>query len=77
MLAEGFARVEDLAHELGVSAMTVHRDLDALEAEGWLIKIRGGATANPSAVMISASPTGPATASIEACPDAPIFTSAR
>lgn len=31
--------------------MTMHRDLDALEAEGWLTKIRGGATANPSALI--------------------------
>lgn len=51
VLAEGFARVEDLAHRFEVSAMTMHRDLDALEAEGWLVKIRGGATANPSATV--------------------------
>ena len=31
--------------------MTVHRDLDALEGQGWLSKIRGGATANPSALV--------------------------
>lgn len=53
MLAEGFARVEDLAREFDVHVMTVHRDLDALEAEGWLTKIRGGATANPSALLNS------------------------
>ena len=46
----GFARTDDLARQLGVSVMTVHRDLDALAAEGWLTKIRGGATANPSAL---------------------------
>jgi DeoR/GlpR family transcriptional regulator of sugar metabolism len=34
-----------------VSIMTVHRDLDALAGEGWLTKIRGGATANPSALL--------------------------
>ena len=51
VLADGFARVEDLARGLGVSVMTVHRDLDVLEAEGWLVKIRGGATANPSALL--------------------------
>ena len=51
VLAEGFARVEDLARGFDVSLMTMHRDLDALEAEGWLIKIRGGATANPSALV--------------------------
>lgn len=51
VLQQGFARVEDLAHANKVSAMTMHRDLDALEAEGWLVKIRGGATANPGALL--------------------------
>lgn len=51
VLGEGFARVEDLARACGVSVMTMHRDLDTLEAEGWLTKIRGGATANPSALV--------------------------
>lgn len=51
VLDEGFARVEDLVREFDVSLMTMHRDLDALEAEGWLTKIRGGATANPSALV--------------------------
>jgi DeoR/GlpR family transcriptional regulator of sugar metabolism len=51
VLADGFAGVEELARAYGVSLMTMHRDLDALEAEGWLTKIRGGATANPSALV--------------------------
>lgn len=51
VLADGFARVEDLAQRFHVSLMTMHRDLDALELEGWVIKIRGGATANPSALV--------------------------
>jgi DeoR/GlpR family transcriptional regulator of sugar metabolism len=51
VLADGFARVDDLARHFDVSAMTVHRDLDVLESEGWLTKIRGGATANPSALV--------------------------
>lgn len=38
-------RIEDLADRYGVSVMTVHRDLDALAAEGWLEKTRGGARA--------------------------------
>ena len=50
VLSEGFARTDELARQLGVSVMTVHRDLDTLAAEGWLTKIRGGATANPSAL---------------------------
>lgn len=51
VLRDGFARIDDLAEQLGVSLMTVHRDLDALASEGWLSKIRGGATANPSALV--------------------------
>lgn len=46
---EGFIRIEDLAETYGVSIMTIHRDLDALQTEGWLRKVRGGATARPSA----------------------------
>lgn len=51
VLAEGFARIDELAREFDVSVMTMHRDLDALVTEGWLTKIRGGATANPSALL--------------------------
>ncbi|GAA1317170.1 DeoR/GlpR family DNA-binding transcription regulator [Leucobacter albus] len=42
---EGSAQLEDLATRLGVSAMTVRRDLDDLEAEGLLRRVRGGAVA--------------------------------
>lgn len=48
---EGFLRAGSLAEEFGVSLMTIHRDLDALQAEGWLRKVRGGATAVPSEVF--------------------------
>ena len=51
VLERGFARIDDLAREFDVSVMTMHRDLDALTDEGWLTKIRGGATANPSALL--------------------------
>lgn len=47
----GHVRIEDLVHEYGVSLMTVHRDLDALERAGWLRKVRGAATAEPSTVF--------------------------
>jgi DeoR/GlpR family transcriptional regulator of sugar metabolism len=52
-LADGYASVDELARTFEVSLMTVHRDLDALAADGWLTKIRGGATANPSALVES------------------------
>jgi DeoR family transcriptional regulator of aga operon len=40
---EGFARVEELGRLFGVSAVTVRSDLDVLEAEGRVRRIRGGA----------------------------------
>ncbi|MET7903221.1 DeoR/GlpR family DNA-binding transcription regulator [Streptomyces sp. NPDC005336] len=51
VLATGFARIENLAEEFSVSVMTIHRDLDVLAEQGWLRKIRGGATAHPSALL--------------------------
>jgi DeoR/GlpR family transcriptional regulator of sugar metabolism len=45
--------VQDLAARFSVSAMTVHRDLDALEEIGVLRKVRGGATAQPTSVYES------------------------
>ncbi|MEV0327902.1 DeoR family transcriptional regulator [Micromonospora echinospora] len=48
--ATGGVRVSDLAAEFGVSDMTIRRDLDALDAQGLLAKVHGGATvADPSA----------------------------
>ena len=40
----GSARVSDLTTELGVSDMTIRRDLDALTQQGLLTKVHGGAT---------------------------------
>jgi DeoR/GlpR family transcriptional regulator of sugar metabolism len=45
--------VRDLADRFSVSAMTIHRDLDALEAIGVLRKVRGGATAQPTSMYES------------------------
>lgn len=42
--AQGSVRVADLAVALGVSEMTVRRDLDALAERGVLDKVHGGAT---------------------------------
>ncbi|MDQ2851282.1 MAG: DeoR/GlpR family DNA-binding transcription regulator [Allobranchiibius sp.] len=50
VLKAGYVRVEDLAQTHQVSLMTMHRDLDQLQIEGWITKIRGAATANPTAL---------------------------
>ncbi len=48
LLERGSAGVDDIASRFMVSRMTVHRDLDQLEAEGLLRKVRGGATVQSS-----------------------------
>jgi DeoR/GlpR family transcriptional regulator of sugar metabolism len=48
LVEQGSATLEALAEHFGVSKMTIHRDLDALEAEGRLRKLRGGATLESS-----------------------------
>jgi DeoR/GlpR family transcriptional regulator of sugar metabolism len=40
---DGAVQLEEAARALGVSSMTVRRDLDDLEAEGLLRRVRGGA----------------------------------
>ncbi|MGP4015579.1 DeoR/GlpR family DNA-binding transcription regulator [Saccharopolyspora sp. 5N708] len=51
VLASGFVHIDGLATEHGVSGMTIHRDLDVLEKQGWLRKVRGGATSTPTALL--------------------------
>lgn len=48
LVQEREASLEDLAERFAVSKMTIHRDLDELEADGLLRKIRGGATMESS-----------------------------
>ncbi|HVO04421.1 MAG TPA: DeoR/GlpR family DNA-binding transcription regulator [Candidatus Cybelea sp.] len=43
----GFLSVVESAEQLGVSAMTIRRDLEALEAKGVLTRTHGGAVALP------------------------------
>jgi DeoR/GlpR family transcriptional regulator of sugar metabolism len=62
---EGSVSVDNLVDTLNVSRMTVHRDLDALEAEHVLRKVRGGATATRSSLFESDWPYR-STASAEA-----------
>jgi DeoR/GlpR family transcriptional regulator of sugar metabolism len=49
LTVSGTATVDDLSARFGVSRMTIHRDLDQLEQDGLLRKVRGGATMRSSA----------------------------
>lgn len=53
LLERDTVTVRELAERFAVSAMTVHRDLDRLEARGILRKVHGGATAQPSSLYES------------------------
>jgi DeoR/GlpR family transcriptional regulator of sugar metabolism len=53
IMREGSASVTELAESFAVSVMTVHRDLDELERQGMVRKVRGGATAQASNVFES------------------------
>jgi hypothetical protein len=52
----GSVRIDELAEEFGVTIMTIHRDLNVLEEQGWVRKIRGGATVDPSAAVDGSVP---------------------
>ncbi|MDA0645606.1 MULTISPECIES: DeoR/GlpR family DNA-binding transcription regulator [Nonomuraea] len=53
IVRQGSVSVTELAESFGVSVMTVHRDLDELERQGMVRKVRGGATAQASNVWES------------------------
>lgn len=53
VMAAGAVRIEELAERFEISQMTVHRDLDELEARGLLRKSRGVATALSTALVES------------------------
>ncbi|MBU2666347.1 DeoR/GlpR family DNA-binding transcription regulator [Actinoplanes bogorensis] len=53
VVAEGAVRIEQLAERFQISLMTVHRDLDELEARGILRKSRGVATALSTSLIES------------------------
>src|SRR3954452_11988638 len=48
---DGGVRVADLARELGVSDMTVRRDLELLDQRGLIEKVHGGATDRPGSAL--------------------------
>jgi DeoR/GlpR family transcriptional regulator of sugar metabolism len=52
----GFLSVADLARQLGVSQMTIRRDLHALENTGHVRLVHGGASLTPATLPISAFP---------------------
>lgn len=53
VLQHGSASAKELAGTFGVSVMTIHRDLDELERQGVLRKLRGAAEAQPSSLFES------------------------
>ena len=48
VLRNASVNIQDLVDMFQVSKMTIHRDLDELEQQGILHKVRGGATAQPT-----------------------------
>ena len=56
---DGMVRVSELTDELGVTPVTLRRDLAQLEAEGLLERVHGGAVPTPSGTAeAAAAPTG-------------------
>ena len=53
VIANGSARIEDLAEQFKISLMTAHRDLDELQSRGLLRKSRGTVTAQASSLVES------------------------
>ena len=53
VMEQGSVQVDELAERFQVSRMTIHRDLDDLEQQGVLRKVRNGATAQPSSLFES------------------------
>lgn len=51
VLSGGSVRIDEIADKFDVSRMTIHRDLDALEARGILRKTRGSVTAVSSSLF--------------------------
>ncbi|MFZ3499989.1 DUF977 family protein [Streptomyces sp. 5.8] len=58
---KGRVRVSDLVRELGVSRMTIHRDLQHLDARGLVRRIRSGADpVDPTNTTNTTDPKAPA-----------------
>ena len=61
---DGMVRVSELTEQLGVTAVTLRRDLAQLEAEGLLERVHGGAVPVPSDRADTSASPGSATATI-------------
>jgi len=70
--AHGTVRVSDLAVELGVTPVTVRRDITQLVGEGLALRVHGGATLNRPGAPADPAPEAPAGA--PAPPGAPVAT---
>jgi DeoR family glycerol-3-phosphate regulon repressor len=58
LIAErGFVSVADVAREIGISDMTVRRDLEALERDGLIQRSHGGAVPAPPTTVIPTEPS--------------------
>jgi DeoR family glycerol-3-phosphate regulon repressor len=58
LIAErGFVSVADVAREIGISEMTVRRDLEVLERDGLIQRSHGGAVPAPPTTVIPAEPS--------------------
>lgn len=58
LIAErGFVSVADVAKEIGISDMTVRRDLEVLERDGLVQRSHGGAVPAPAATVIPTEPS--------------------
>lgn len=70
--AHGTVRVSDLAVELGVTPVTVRRDITQLVEEGLALRVHGGATLNRPGAPADPAPEAPAGA--PAAPVGPVLT---
>ncbi|GAB0117152.1 DeoR/GlpR family DNA-binding transcription regulator [Acidisoma sp. 7E03] len=57
ILDQGFVSVTDVAREIGISEMTVRRDLEAMEREGLVERSHGGAVPAPIGTLAAVEPT--------------------
>jgi DeoR family glycerol-3-phosphate regulon repressor len=57
IVERGFVSVADVARDIGISEMTVRRDLEMLERDGLVLRSHGGAVAAPQSSVIQIEPS--------------------